>query len=387
MKQTFAGLLVLAATPAAMLADFSYTQTTRMTGGALAAMGRAMPGLGGRANQPTNSTTLYKGNKMAHISDQSADIWDLDTDTITHINFKDQSYSRITLAQMKQAMEQMMQSMKGKTNEAGGQMNVNMRANVTDTGKRDVINGVQAREVILTMAAQMTDRKSKSSTEMQTMMALWLADDVPGYAEVRDFQQRMAAKMAGDWQSLASGQAGAMAGFGGGMSSLAAEAHKMQGIHIRTIMKMGTGLDPAMASQISAPPASAPGQQGPSGGQVAERVATQTAENEANNQVGRLAGRLPGSLGGALGGLGGGLGGLGRRKQQKQTPPPPDPQEQAAQQQAAQQAGAQMQSGVVMEMVTDTTGFSSAAVDAAKFSVPAGFKETEHPMLKSSNRR
>jgi hypothetical protein len=40
-----------------------------------------------------------------------------------------------------------------------------------------------------------------------------------------------------------------------------------------------------------------------------------------------------------------------------------------------------------MEMTTELSGFSSGAVDASKFEVPAGFKQVESPMLKATQSR
>ena len=81
------------------------------------------------------------------------------------------------------------------------------------------------------------------------------------------------------------------------------------------------------------------------------------------------------TVSGALGRLGGRLGGLGRKK----------PQEQASSgQPQAQGAGGPAS---MMETTTELSGFSSAAVDASKFQVPAGFKQVESQMLKATQSR
>jgi hypothetical protein len=95
------------------------------------------------------------------------------------------------------------------------------------------------------------------------------------------------------------------------------------------------------------------------------------------------------TAGGALGRLGGrfgGLGGLGRKKQaepQAQPPaqqsPPPASGQPASGQNAAD-------AGVLMEMTTETSNFSPAAVDPAKFDVPSGFKQVESETLKAMRR-
>ncbi len=80
------------------------------------------------------------------------------------------------------------------------------------------------------------------------------------------------------------------------------------------------------------------------------------------------------AAGAALGRLGriGGLGGLGRRKKQEEPPPAPKKAE-------GQQAG---QPSVLIEATTEHSNFSTAAVDASRFAIPAGFKEVEHDMKK-----
>jgi hypothetical protein len=71
-----------------------------------------------------------------------------------------------------------------------------------------------------------------------------------------------------------------------------------------------------------------------------------------------------------------GLGGFGRKKQQSQ-----DTQTPAQQQQAP--AGSAPASGSLLEMTTEASGFSSAAVDASLFAIPAGFKQVDSPMRRA----
>ena len=106
----------------------------------------------------------------------------------------------------------------------------------------------------------------------------------------------------------------------------------------------------------------------PSVGEAVAEGATRSATNEAASQLGRT-----GSLGRIAAGGIGGFGGFGKKKQQQpppqQTPPPT---------QAQQQASA----SVLMEMESEMSGFSSAPVNAASLSLPAGFKQVESEMKK-----
>jgi hypothetical protein len=127
------------------------------------------------------------------------------------------------------------------------------------------------------------------------------------------------------------------------------------------------GLDPNKAGEVS-DPNSIP--EGPTAGQIGGKAAESGAKSGAESvALGRLGRSLPGGLGG--------LGGLGRRKKEQ-------PQEQPQQQQQQQQQGqAQAQgSGVLMEMLTENSDFSTGAVDASKFAVPAGFEKVDHEMTR-----
>jgi hypothetical protein len=315
-------VILLAGVPLA--ADFSYTETARLTGG----MAARMAGVFSReAREPQASTHYYKGNRSAQISAKSATIIDLDKETFTNVDFEKRTYTVMTFAQMREQMEKAMAQMQGRR---GEQPNVQMNVKVTETGQRRAIAGMDAREVVLAFDLQSAEQRGGIGSEMR----LWLAKDVPGYAEVREFQKRMGAKMA---QNVDLSRYAALGGMvnQGNLQQLAKEAEKLEGVPLLTVMVMkGVGAEGAEAPQAQQPR--------PSSGEI---------------------------VGGALGGgIGRGIGGmLGRRKKQEDTAPPA----------GGQQPPAQSTPGSLMEMQTEISGFSTAPVDAAKFEVPAGFKQVE----------
>lgn len=370
------GLLVggVLLAPALLLADFTYTEFTRMTGGALMNMSRALGGFSKdlkKVGEPVISTVYLKGNRMATVNDNTAHIVDLDAETMTDIDFVKKTYTTITFAQMKEAMEKAMKQAQGRAGEAKPQQRdnkpsdteMNVRFDVKETGKVQSFSGVNTKEVLMTMVIEGKDKKSGQSGEMQTMSSIWLADTVPGYQQLDEFNKRFAMKMASIYGTTAlAGAASAMAAdprFMDSVGRMAKEAEKLKGVQIRQITKMGTNLDPAKASEVT-DPSTIP--EGPTAGEAASRGAQSSAERQA---VGRLGRALPGGLGG--------LGGFGRRKKEQ---PPEQPANQPQQNQSAQQAG------VLMEMVSEKSNFSTSGVDAAKLAVPAGFQQVEHPMLK-----
>ncbi len=362
--------------PALLLADFTYTETTRITGGVMASMSRSLGGLSKSMRsltEPQTTTHILKGNKMAEIGPREGTIYDLDAGSITTIDFEKRTYSTITFEQMRQAMERMMAKNKGKIEEAKakgkGDPNVeaDFKVDIKETGKTQMISGFNAKEVIMTFVLEGKDKKSGQSGSIETMSAIWVAQEkIPGYEEVEEFQKKLAMKYAGALRSMATSNfAAAFASdprMKEAMEKMAKEAEKLNGVHLRQITKMGTGLDPAKASEISDPNATP---QGPTAGELAGKAAEKQAADSAEKQVlGRL-GRI------------GGLGGFGRRKPKQEQAPEPPPQP-AAQNQQGQA------SGMLMEMVQESGNFSNAPADGSKLEVPAGFKQVEHPMLKEA---
>jgi hypothetical protein len=328
--------IVLSATLAcagslSMLADFSYQQTTRMTGGSLLRMAGPMAG---RMREPNAATVLVKGHRMANINARTAQVIDVDKETITHIDFDKKTWSVMTFAQMKQMMDDAMSRMQGRS---GNQPDVQFKAAVKETGQTRTIEGLTAKELILTLTMESSDQKTGNAGSMDITNDMWLAP-VPGYDEVRNIHKLMAAKL-GVMPGQNAGMFAQRPEMMKGMADLYKEMAKVDGVPVQTIMRMGglgDGTDTGGASQQQ--------QQGPSA-------------------LGRLG--IPG------------LGGFGRRKKNTDdasTQPPPG------------NNGPQSGGGVLMEMTTDASGFSAAPVDESKFEVPSGFKQVDPEMGRRGGR-
>ena len=116
---------VAASLPAVLLADFSYEQTTKMTGGAMMGMMRMVGAFSKQALEPIQGTVSVKGNKMVHSSKDRAEVIDLDSETFTGIDFAKKTYSVMTFAEMAQMIER------------------SMRANLTHTARRCTLDDTQ----------------------------------------------------------------------------------------------------------------------------------------------------------------------------------------------------------------------------------------------------
>jgi hypothetical protein len=290
-----------------------------------------------REAMDTTATVALKGNRMVHKTSSSLQVIDLDAKTITHVDFQKRQYSVMTFDEMKQAMENLAKKMK-----QDQKADVKMRVSANPTGKSKQISGFDAKEIQMSIAMDMTDEKSKQSGSMVVMSDLWIAQDVPGYAEVAAFYKKMAEQL--NWTPGAN-MFMANPEVAKGVSEAFKEVSKMNGAPVYQKMLMGPE-----------------GMQFPSSDGPAPAPAAQPQQEKPKPSAGSV-------LGGALGGR---FGGLGRKKQQE-----PPPQEQP-QPQAQQQSG---QSGALMEAETTYSDFATTA-DASLFDIPSGFKQVESDMKK-----
>lgn len=338
MKHTLLTTLALAALGAStLLADFSYQETTKITGGAMLNMMRMAGPFARQSREPMVSTVMVKGDRMATIRKENATVIDLDKETITNIDFARKTYWVMTFAEMKQAMEDAAERMKeARRSPQNENANVSFKVSAKPTGQTKDINGLQAKEIILTLEMEGAGQQPGQNGAMKMVVDSWFGPPVAGYDEVKAFYRKMGAKMAG----YAPGSP--MGAMGMGRPEMAKafeqageEMAKMDGVPVMRVTTMtGAGGPPAQGGQSSA---------------------------------------SPGESGGAMGRLGlpGGFGGFGHKKTQEQ---------QAQQSQQAEQPG------TLMETTTELSDFSAGPVDASKFEVPAGFKQVQPAMMRRGRR-
>src|SRR4051812_37829407 len=216
-------------------ADFHYQSTSKMTGGSLLTMMRFVPGAGAM-KEPQVSTVAVQGNRMVRKSKNLAEIVDLDKRTITTVNFDKHTYSEMTFEQMKQmlqdASDKMAQQQQGKD-----KVNMDLDADIKDTGVTKTINGVEAHQVIMNMSMTATDPQSGQAGAMKMVSESWLSKDVPGAREMREFYARMAKEL--DWAPTGMGAMMNRPDIAKAMSKMLAEGGKMEGTPVQQIMRIG----------------------------------------------------------------------------------------------------------------------------------------------------
>ena len=361
-------LAIALAVPTSLFADYSYQQTTQITGGSIMAMMKmvgAFSSQARKAGEPITSSIYIKGNRMANVAPDHIEIIDLDAETITNIDTAKRTYVVMTFQQIRDQLAQAQQQMQKAQAEHPAptapdatkpdDVKVTYDVHVRNTGVEKQISGLDTKEAIMTLMMIGTDQKTQQTGAMAITNDMWLVPEIPGYKQVREFYMRMAEKMGVmssgvgvDMTKMLAQNPGATQA----LTDMGKEMQKIQGVPIMQIMRMGATTDgkPLPAASEAPLPPSPSGPAMPSGGDIAKQSAASMISSH-------------------LGGLGG-LGGFGKKK--KADPPPPDPN--------ANQAPPT--SSVLMESQTTITNFSSDPVDPSHFAIPAGYKQVQPQMGK-----
>jgi hypothetical protein len=186
-------------------------------------------------------------------------------------------------------------------------------ADVTETGQKKTINGFDASELLMTVDV---DNPQGRGMKMQMEMHIWISSGVPGADELRGFYKRNAGNF--PWAAMMQGGNPGMAKT---MADLQRKLASMNGVPVLEVMKMKMGGGPSASPQQSA------------------QMDAARAKLEAMAQQGGQAG--------------------------------------AAAQQALARMGGASSGGGGMEITMESGNFSTSAIPASTFAVPAGFTQAE----------
>src|SRR5579872_3879470 len=211
------------------VADFSFHQTTRITGGVVT----RFPG----ASKPSEYTVLVKGHRMAFINPHSAEIVDSEKGTTTRVDFDSKTFSVTSLGEDQQDMR--------------------FKASTDETGQTKTIGTVETTESILKVTMEGSDPQT-SPIEMAS--DVWLAP-VAGFEEVRAFYSEIAEKLGyvpGQNSAVFTRRPDLMKGLAG----VVVEMAKIDGAPLEVTTRMGGSgsavqFQPAAGSSVSR--ASSPG--------------------------------------------------------------------------------------------------------------------------------
>jgi hypothetical protein len=340
MKRTIAvtlatGLILSLSTPS--FADFQYTESSKITGGAAAG---AMKFAGvfsknaRQATQGTVSTISFKGGKMRRDdSSGNIEIIDLEARQITHIDTSKKTYSVMTFDEMRAQMEEARKKAadrQGKHNKDQGQVKIIPKVQITPGTDTKKLLDYTAKEtkVRVDMEMQSDDPKAQGqSANMWVNSDSWIAP-VKGYDEVKRFYMRMAKEL--DW--LPGAALGANAQIAPAMVEYRKSAAALNGMPLLSMVSVG------MAGQ--------PGQ-------------TNTAQPSSDDQKQSSGNPLSKGLGGIFG-----------KKKKKDDAQQDD----SSGSSNTTPAGTP---GSLMDTIAEVTSISTATVDANLFKIPEGYKQIQ----------
>jgi hypothetical protein len=226
MKAAILFTFVLFSATLAARADFSYTSTSKTTGGMLASVG------GGSNNPP--SKHYFKGQKMKTETGDTSTIIDFDAQTLTTIN------NRLKTATVRSLSD---------IGAAAGQNGASVQVDVKETGQQKTINGYNAKELIMTM--DVDNPQAPQMGKMRMEMDLWLSTDVPGIGELRGFYKKNMDRF--PWAALSGGAVNQ--GMQSGIAQMQRKMAEMGGVQVESVMKMksaGGAAAPAMPQMTAA---------------------------------------------------------------------------------------------------------------------------------------
>jgi hypothetical protein len=244
------------------------------------------------------------------------------------------------------AAKRMQGRQKSKGDDKSEDVQAQFKISAKATGQTRTLQGLNAKEMLITMAMESKNTKTGDSGAMEVSTDAWYAP-VLGYDEVKEFHKRMAVKLGNMFGSgmqqisqMAAAQGG-QANMSESMEQVAKELAKIDGVPVESVVKMGASGTTAGGSPSST--SSAPPEQ------------PEKQQSASSSIAGAALGRF---------------GGFGRRKKDDQPKDDPPPASQGA-------SGPQSASGTLMEMTMTLTSFTSGPADTSKFEVPAGYKQVE----------
>jgi len=394
VQTTLAVVLLVQSLALSARADFQYTETSQVTGGALMGMMK-FAGVFARgdakkqeqqAMQPTSTTHYVKGGHLrTDNADGTSQIIDLDGKRVISINNANKTYAVATFDQIRDAMQKAMQNLQSQQDaqpkqnpEAQNpQLNITPTVKVTPgTGNR-VILGQSTNEtkfeMDITMQATGTGPNAPppgqpNSVTMTTNMDTFVAPSVSGYEEFGEFYRRMAKEV--NWMTLPPNIHVADPRVSQSMAELEQNSGALKGFRMLSYVNMGMmPIVPANGSDASG-----------STGQATPAAQTQTApppsqtSSNASSSSGSSGDGIPTSPSAALAK---GLGGLFAKKKAQQQQNSASTDQNGSAQAGAAQPNPNSNPNDLIEITTQVTKFSDSSIDGSVFDIPAGYTQMQ----------
>lgn len=377
-----AALLLVSTLALPARADFEYTETSQVTGGALVKMMKVV-GIFARgdakkqereAMQPTSTTHYVKGGKLrTDNADGTSQIIDADGKRVISIDNTNKTYGVATFDQIHDAMVQAMQNAQAQQQAQAAQnpQLQNAQVNITPTIKvtpgtgNRVILGQSTNEtkVDMDITMQVTGTGpdapkpgEPNSGTITTSMDSFVAPGVTGYQEFAQFYRRLATQVS--WMKLPSNIHVSDPRVSQSMSDLQQNSDAFKGFPMLSYVNMGM-----------APAGQANGTQAASQSQTAPPP-SQTSSGSSDSS----GGGFPTSPSAAISKS---LGGFFKKKAQQQSSQGSADQGSDSGQAGAPPPNPNSNPNDLIEVTTQVTKFSDSSLDSSLFDVPAGYTQVQ----------
>lgn len=180
--------------------DLAYTSVTRGEfAGALGTLMRLVPG----AQDPTRETTYMKGSLMRTDEGKTSTIMDLAEGRFTHLDHDAKAFYTFTFeelqAEMAAALEDIQAEQPREAPAQEPEVTFDVRLSTERTGRRTTFDGYSAEQVLMIVEVVPRSTDPAAAQEDAGSMVLfnevWLSNDFPGLAAIRDAQAKAAGEM------------------------------------------------------------------------------------------------------------------------------------------------------------------------------------------------
>jgi len=221
-------------------------------------LGKMMGLFGGKAmKEGIVSKVSIKGDRQMTVTDQTAQIVDLNEEKLYDLDLKKKTYTVTTFAELRRRMQEAAdkaekQAQKDRDKDKNAkEMEIDFK--VSETGQKKTISGYDCREVVMTITVREKGKTLEEAGGLVLTANNWMTDGAPAAKEAIDFNKRYVEKLAGVGSP---GSAEAMAqamvmypGLKDALGKMRAENVNMNGTPIQTIMTMESVPSKEMAAQ------------------------------------------------------------------------------------------------------------------------------------------
>jgi len=187
-------------------------------------------------------------------SEQNSQIIDLDRGVFIDLDHKKKQYTELTFDEMRQRMQaaakQLQPESAPKHTGAPANPQVQFKAALQRTGNKQTLDGHDTESVLLTLTLEGQDSTGATGS-MVTTSEMWMAKDLPGYADMQAFSQRLAEKfgtdiVGGKFLDVLATSSPEMAA---AMHELQKQAHEVQGTPLLTTTRIDGAATPAPGAE------------------------------------------------------------------------------------------------------------------------------------------